>query len=338
MSYKEQYQEQFTIYQNKLSEYETLIDTAKYQEILATMPFEFLNAVQLCEQLSLYEKLETKPKMHFNSLDEAKVFYKNLINFKSRTENLLDDAAYIAKIGDLAKEINQLVSESSYLENNLAIASNTDIIALAERCLIEIPKFPQILTKKFRWNYIESAIISLNKEDLQILVASKVIKPTDIDNISLIETKNDYTEKVKFLCQIMNRPAPILASYEQKLKGVTFPNDDGSSRQENLAQLKAYAEAHPNETISLTAESYIYTPEIGDPEPAIKVNWDNKTIGNIARSVAEDISEKYKNPQFTASLEKISGGDDKMNYGCVIHLNIIAPGYTDINIENQAER
>ena len=331
MGYKEQYNKSLSEYKEIMANYEKIITSPRYHEILSTMPFEFLNAIQLCEQLSLFQKLETKPKMSFSSLDEAKVFYRNLIHFNKKTEKLLEDASYIAEVGRLAKMVNDCAVNSPYLGKTFCIEVNTEITELAKKCLSEIPRFPDILTKKFRWNYIESVILSLDKNDLKSLVESKVIKANDIDHICLITENQDYYEKIKYLCEVLNHPQPIMQTYQLKLKGVTFPNDDGSSRQENLTMLKKYNEEHPDSIISLTAESYTYVPEIGDPEPAIKIAWDGKVIGNIGNDVVEEISKKYKSPQMTATLEKVSGGDDKMNFGCVIKLNIIAPGYADIS-------
>lgn len=325
-SYQEQYGEALNLYKEMLQSYDEMVSSARYHEILGTMPFEFLNANQLCEKLLLYHKLEKKPKMKFGSVDEVIVFYRNLIQFDRKTEQLLEDAAFIANVGSVAKELNEYVCTSPYLGNNYCVQPNIEVINIAQKCLLELPQFPKLRTKEFRWNFIESAILSLEMEELNDLVTRHIIKPADIDNISLNENVLGYHEKIEYLCKLLNRDKPIAASYNLKLKGVTFANLDGSSRQENLESLMKYAEENAGE-IPLRAESYTYVPEIGNPEPAIRIYWGEKEIGNIAKDVAEEITNKYKNPQFTATLEKISGGENGLNFGCLINLNIIAPAY-----------
>lgn len=109
-----------------------------------------------------------------------------------------------------------------------------------------------------------------------------------------------------------------------KLKGVTFPNADGSSRQEHLKALKEYVDEHPDEVIPLTTESYTYQPEIGDAEPAVRIFWGTREIGNIPRVAAEELQEKYNHPQCTAVLKSVTAPDN-LNAGCTITLNVIAP-------------
>lgn len=335
-TYQKQFQNSMETYQKMVEDYEELTNSSRYFEILSTMPFEFLNASHLCEQLALYEKLEQKPRMYFNSLDEAKVLYKNLIGFPAKSEKLLEDASFVVEIGSRAEEINRYVENNPYLSKELAISPNNEVVDIAKRCLSEIPSYPKMLTKKFRWNYIESVIYSLDKGSLDWLAKSKVIKAEDIDHISLIGESDAYHEKVQFLCDILNHPQPVVASYQLKLKGVTFPNEDGSSRQKNLEELRKHS-LESSEVVQLAAESYEYQPEIGSPEPAIRISWNGKCIGNIAKSVAEEISEKFNNPQCTATLDHFSGGSDGMNLGCVINLNIIAPGYSQVHQEASKE-
>lgn len=325
-TYKEEYNKIMSVYKKNMASYEDMISSPRYDQISCTMPFEFLNAIHLCEKLSLFEKLEKKPKMYFSNIDEALVFYRNLISFNQKTETLLEDASYITTVGTLANTINELAINSPYLGKTFCIRPNNELISLAEKCLSEIPRYPEMLTKAFKWNFIESAILSFNKEALKTMVDYNIIKAKDLDHINLTETMNDYQEKIHFLCTLLNHEHPILASYTLKLKAVTFSNEDGSSRQEYLSLLKQYAKAHPEETIKLTAESYIYTPEIGEPEPAIRILWDDKILGNIGKDVVKEIQEVFDKPQYTVLLKEITGGDKGISYGCNIDFNVVAPG------------
>lgn len=326
--YQKNFNASLTIYKQKLSEYEQLTDTPEYQEIISTMPFQFLNATQLCRKLQLFESLEKKPHMFFSTVDEAKVFYKNLISFKSQSAKLLEDAAYMAQVGDVAEQINHLAKNDPYLGPAYQVLPNMEIINLAKQCLTEIPQYPRMLTKAFRYNYIESCILSLNTSELEWLCKANIIKSEDIDHISLTESYNDYAEKIGFLCRHFNRDAPIRQTFQVKLKGVTFANEDGSSRQDYLRELKSILDINPEADIKLRAESYTYVPETGSPEPAIRILWEDKCIGNIPKDMAADLLEKFNNPQYTADFVCLTGyQSDSYSIGCQIHLNVIASEY-----------
>jgi len=338
--YKAHYKEAIENYKNMMKEYETAISSPRYLEVISDMPFQFLGAKHLCETLMLFENLDTKPKMTFASLYEAIGFYKELVSFNKKTDKLLEDASFISQIGALARYINNYANTNPYLGKSFCIASNTEIIKLADECLTNIPKYPDMLTKRFRWNFIESVISCFSKEELKQLVDEKIIRKNDIDNIELVNVKNDYKEKITYLCDLLGHGQPVMHSYELKLKGVSFPNEDGSSRQKNLEDLKEYMKANPNSEVSLTTRTYTYVPEIGEPEPAIEIAWDGKVIGNIARVAAEEVIQKFNNPQLTATCKEVTGehkeGKD-IYFGCVIHLNVIAPGYANIQTPQMNE-
>lgn len=333
MSYQTQYENGLHDYQQMIQEYQEMVENPQYFEILNTMPFQFLEAAQLCEKLKLYSVLEQKPRMHFTYAEEAILFYKKLCTFKSTSDTLLENASYIIELNKKVEAINHFVMGNPYLANQkeLYISQNEDLVKIARRCLEEIPQYPKMMTKEFRWNFIESVIYSLPISEIDKLVECNLIKGKDIDHISLTEVKNNYQAKITHLCAITGHTQPIIASYELKLKGVTFPNADGSSRQENLIALKNYVDEHPNEEIILTTESYTYHPEIGEPEPAMRIFWKEKEIGNIPRVAAEELQQKYDNPQCTATLKNVTAASEKIVAGCTIMLGVIAPQYADLS-------
>ena len=333
MSYQTELQSALNYYQKMLETYEQLTNSQRYFEIISVMPFEFLGATQLCDKLSLYEKLEKKPRMFFSNKEEAFSFYQNLINFPGKSKKLLEDAAYMAEVGKVATDINKFASTSPYLGDIYKVVPNDDIITMAEKCLREIPLYRKKLTKEFRWNYIESVILSLNQEELDWLLDKKVIKSIDLDNISLTETVNQYQEKIKHLCTKLGRDLPAEAVYTIKLKAVTFNNDDGTSRQDIIKKMQEVRTFHPERPIRLTAIPYIFTPEVGNPEPALRIEWDGQCIGNVGKDVVAEVDKKFSHPQYTADLIDIVGGDD-VAFGCKIKLGVIAPEI--IKEENQS--
>lgn len=331
MSYQTQYNNSLKTYQEKLEEYQKLTENQKYGEIIDSMPYDFLEAEQFCDKLSLFAKMgkiAPKARMSFTSAEDAIIFYKKLISFKNKTSELLEDASCIVEVGQKAAELNDYVENNPYLGEDYKVVVNETITDIASRCLLKIPDYSKNMTKEFRWHFIESAIYSLPISEIDKLIQAKVIKGTDIDHISLTEDKNDYQNKITHLCAITGHTQPVVASYELKLKGVTFPNADGSSRQEHLKALKEYVDAHPDEKIELTTESYTYQPEMGEAEPAVRIFWGDKEIGNIPRVSAELLQEQFDNPQCKAVLKNVTA-PDKLNAGCTIILSVIAPQYTE---------
>lgn len=337
MNYQQQYQASMETYEAMLQEFRDITENPRYGEIIETMPFEFLNAMHFYQSLSLYAEREHKPKMRFESAEDAVVFYKNLISFKKKIDYLLENASYLSEVGKIAMNINQFVSENPYLGKQFQVSFDEDVVKLARTCLTEIPKYPALMTKAFRNHYIESVIECLPMEQLAVFKNAGIMKSTDIDKINLTGDET-YKAKIHYLCDLFDHAAPVIASYDVSLKGVTFPNDDGSSRQENLKELQEYAKTHPGEKISLKVEPYTFVPEIGDPEPAVRVLWGDKCIGNLAKDVARDIHEKYENPQLTGTLLEVSGGGNNMNFGCKMTFGIIAPGYHLMPVKDLEER
>ena len=135
---------------------------------------------------------------------------------------------------------------------------------------------------------------------------------------------NSYKEKLDAICKALGRSSLYTADYDLSLKGVTFANDDGTSRQQILANLAEYVRSHPGEPVSLDVVPYTFTPEIGDPEPAMRVEWEGKTLGNLAKGVAIECAETLVRPVYSADLCDITGGFEGGSYGCKIRLHIEA--------------
>ena len=149
--------------------------------------------------------------------------------------------------------------------------------------------------------------------------------------ISPIGTK-EYEEHLSHLCHVLNHNEIIVASYKQTLKGTSFGNEDGTKRQDILKEMEDAVKQ--NKTVKLTAEQYTYVPEVGKEEPAIRISWNGKTIGNIAKDVVFDILNKYQNPEFKVELKEITGGNhstefsnsskpaQNIYYGCNVDLKV----------------
>lgn len=106
-----------------------------------------------------------------------------------------------------------------------------------------------------------------------------------------------------------------------KVVGVTFNNEDGSSRQDNIALLSIDDEVN--------LELFYY-----NDEPAYLVtDIYGNGIGVLNKELAAEIYENYdcKGCEFKAWVSDIRGGEDGKNYGCSIKIIIYDENYENKN-------
>lgn len=125
-------------------------------------------------------------------------------------------------------------------------------------------------------------------------------------------------ENKKKLAQIDRRYAPtikasVVASFRHKYRvvGVTYDNDDGSSRQEIL---EAIANAEPPyEDCEVSLDEFDY-----NGERALAVNVNGDCIGNISR---KDLDDVFSDLCVADSVDlRVYGGENGRNYGASVTL------------------
>lgn len=95
-----------------------------------------------------------------------------------------------------------------------------------------------------------------------------------------------------------------------KVVGVTFNNDDGSSRQKYIASLKA-------------GDELIFRPVSvqGHPEAIGVFTTSGKQLGHLTSELAGELRNKYPTHPISATVAQVTGGGDR-SYGCNIHIII----------------
>lgn len=104
----------------------------------------------------------------------------------------------------------------------------------------------------------------------------------------------------------------VLTDFYSKVVGVTFNNDDGSSRQKNIAACKA-------------GQGVIFRPvEVkGHPEAVAVFTENGKQLGNLNAELAAELRGKYATNAMQATIAEVTGGaGDKPTYGCNLHIII----------------
>ena len=102
----------------------------------------------------------------------------------------------------------------------------------------------------------------------------------------------------------------LLRNITVRVVGVSFSNDDGTSRQEILSGLSV-GEA-------MLLDYYEYENE---PAYAVTDALGNQ-IGNLPKDLSADIYREYRDCYFAVLIDDITGGYDGLNYGCIISIDI----------------
>lgn len=102
----------------------------------------------------------------------------------------------------------------------------------------------------------------------------------------------------------------LLKDITVRVVGVSFNNDDGSSRQEILSTL-SNGEA-------LLLEYFEFENE---PAYAVKTAL-GEQIGNLPKNLSSDIYRRFRDCYFAAQVNHMTGGSDGKKYGCVIDVYI----------------
>lgn len=96
-----------------------------------------------------------------------------------------------------------------------------------------------------------------------------------------------------------------------KVVGVTFGNDDGSSRQEIISKCKE-------------GDDVIFRPISmkGHPEAIGVFTAGGKQLGFLDAELATELREKYPMNPMSSTIGNITGGHDGKNYGCNLRIVI----------------
>ena len=142
----------------------------------------------------------------------------------------------------------------------------------------------------------------INEQTLNTYIDLGYVKPNDISGL--------FTE--------LGVNAPETVSYtDLKIKGCTYNTSTGESRQSLLASLKV------TDSAVVTLKPYTYTPQNGEPEPAVAVMWDGKDVGTLDKGVVQQLFEKYESPKFDVKgFEVIGGYNSSASFGMKISFDV----------------
>lgn len=315
-------------YEGLLRNYTAIVNMPEYKDAVYGAPFAFLRALYLAKCINYYatSDVKTKPVFEFTSVQDALSTYNDMTNFSQITKDLLDKASLIVQADNVAEKINSYVKLSDYLEDSLAVSRNTSITPIARECVSVLPQASKEISPELRYDMLKDMLNTFNEKQIGILAAKGVFTAQDIDPLLGRVSSDTAKKNMSVLLTGFHVTSTLIKRLNLHLKGVTFANEDGSSRQEAIKELDEYIRAsgiHP----SLAVELYTYRPDMGTPEPACRLKWGDKCLGNLPRETAIQLHDTYTDKLLSADVVNVVGGNggDKMTYGVEISLDIREP-------------
>lgn len=104
----------------------------------------------------------------------------------------------------------------------------------------------------------------------------------------------------------------VVNDFHTKVVGVTFNNDDGTSRQAIVKACK------PGDDIIFKP-----VPTTEYPDAVGVFNKQGQQLGHLSQGVADEIKNEYGYNPMSVTVSNITGGGD-YNYGCNLHIVIYA--------------
>ncbi len=134
--------------------------------------------------------------------------------------------------------------------------------------------------------------------------------PWDIDSLLEIDKNSVEAQTVKDY-EAFQETHELCDSFITKVVGVTYSNDDGTSRQEILSHCM----------IGEPVGFYYY---MYNGQPAYAVISDHGQIGHLSQKLATDLDRTYGDDDIYISgqISDITGGTDGLYYGCHIMISI----------------
>ena len=323
MNYEQIYKNIKEAYDIALSKYYNIVNSQEYIQSIYSAPFDFLRALYLSKRIELFNDAELGKKPHFvlTSIQEAISTYKDIMLYKKNISDLLDKASIINQATNEADKINNMVELSNYLDDTLLVSYDEKISSLAKECIKELPKAAKHVTSDLRLHYLMDVLVYIKDEtSIKSLAEKGMFKKTDLDKLYELATTEEEKNGLDNLYKAFGiKNVPVLIT-SLRLKGVTFEAENGDNRQNNIAFLKEYMD-NAKENPALTLEKFIYTPDIGEKEPAVRVLWGERDLGFLPKDVAKDIHDKYEDKLLNAAVKNIVGGGS-VSYGLEINLEI----------------
>ena len=236
----------------------------------------------------------------------------------TRVKNL-SNAALLYEKNKKRMEINTYVKENPFLPDTLLLPEDFLEMNMAKEYLEIMPLYSKLYTNEMKQKLAVSALSSFPFEQLKDIPNSfceYIYASCEDFPVNGNETYEQNMNKLRRFLKDQ-RTASLQQETEEvivcKLKGVTFDNEDGTKKQNILKEMQ---EEYPKEIPPITLEKWSY-----HYEPAVRVLWNGKCIGNLPADVAKDIHDRYREYILQGKVLEVTGGGD-IYYGAKIEVHV----------------
>lgn len=311
MTYSEEYKKAVDEYGAILELYNKQIASEGYVSAQERLCFDFLEAKQRVEMLTLYKQLGEKSEIRFRNADEAASFYISLGEIKKSIPTLLDGAAHVEKANEYLDRLNALVDASPYLSEDLKIEKQEALANLAKECLSSLPGYPKLVTKKFRESFVKGCAKSLGTGGIKKLALMGILKAGDLETVESVSKESGGALRDFFADSLEAEASETIIA---RLRGTSYSNEDGVSRQVLLSEEMKSPEKGPYTAVKTTWE------KDGVTKPAVEVRKNGSLFGYIPQEVVDGMEEKYSSPSYTIDSMRIAEGNGF--YGAEMQLTV----------------
>ncbi len=294
MGYNEECKKAMEEYKKFHAEFEEIISSDVYKIAQQSLIFDFLEAKYRCDYLKLYS---TGGKMRFRDSQDAFAFINSIKEIKKNTGKLLEGASIVAKADDVANEVNELVALSPYLPADLMIDFDHKFGMLAKDVLKELPEYGNMVTKKFREDFLISCKEQLSDDSLLRLAQYGVITKNDMDLF-----KGSSSEKV---LNDFFKDAPETINRTCRIRGTSYKNPDGISRQTILKQI------HESPNMCILSAKRGKWEDNGVVKPCVEVYREKDLVGYLPQELVDEMESRFKDPSYKVFASKFLRGSDE---------------------------
>ena len=315
-------------------------------------PYEMKDQIALVDKIS-YGKNEKNGWVasHIDNYGTFMTMIKAFDLFEKKEAPLKEEACRMLMIERAIRGAND------YIKNNrelLPMASlfieDKEVFGLCQDYLKKVPYFYTFDRQEYRSSIIRQAMCDLKEDDIKKAITNHVIRYKDIERLPDIlpfsapkETIDRYAANIKmakgaFTSVEKANEVKTEETFSVKAVGVTFDNEDGTSRQSILSQMNE----DENRSVTLKRGEY-------KGKPSVAIIYDKETVGFLSQTTANMLKESYPESPLSASDIEITGGYEKrkangevytapLGLSLTVHVGLIREDAKEKTAEKEEEK
>lgn len=300
----------------------------EYEKLCAVYSDKLLQATYFLKKLDLIQKMPSCIPVTLSTAKDYLELFDSMKTYAQCQQDLSEQASKLFMLRQNMECIKTFVKDRPFLTGYEAEEFPKVISDLVNDYFDYSTR--DLITKDLANLLLTQAIQTVSVDDMKTLIDAGLFDSFSLENIS---TSDKNIGNIKLLSDYLRQDVTT-NKVITKLRGVTFKNEDGSNRQDYLEELQ---KACLHEKQDITIEPYQFKNSNGTEEPAAKVLWGDKCIGNLSADLIKTISQAYQNPVYSGKLVKVAGGGDNINFGCTLELTVTEKEQNPIDFSKYVE-